>query len=82
MDQEKILFISNKIKINHSLYFRLYNVLYKIEFINNAFYIKQFGIDNVKKYSTLKELFDNYIIYGNTLIEQINDIKLCGDKFE
>ena len=82
MEKEKIFFISNIINNNHCLYFRLYNVLYKIVFIDNTFYIKQFGVDNEKKYSALKELFDNYIVYGNTLIEQINDIKLCDDEFE
>lgn len=77
MSREKILFISNKIKVNHYFYFRLLNVLYKISFKNNVFSIQQFGVENIKQYTTLKDLFENYIIYGNTLMEQIDDIKLC-----
>lgn len=80
MSKEKMLSISNKIKTNHYLYFRLLNVLYKITFENNIFSIQQFGVDNVKQYSTLKDLFENYIVYGNTLMEQIDDIKLYDEK--
>lgn len=79
MKKEKILVISEKIKNNHYLYFRLLNVLYKITFDNNVFSIQQFGVDNVKQYSTLKNLFDNYVVYGATLMEQIDDIKLCEE---
>lgn len=80
MIREKMLFISNKIKVNHYLYFRLLNVLYKITFKNNVFSIQQFGVESIKQYETLKDLFENYIVYGNTLMEQIDDIKLCDDK--
>lgn len=72
-----MLFISNKIKANHYLYFRLLNVLYKITFKNNVFSIQQFGVDNTKQYQTLKDLFENYIVYGNSLMEQIDDIIMC-----
>lgn len=76
MIREKMLFISNKIKVNHYLYFRLLNVLYKITFKNNVFSIQQFGVESIKQYETLKDLFENYIVYGNSLMEQIDDIKL------
>lgn len=82
MKKEKILVISEKIKNNHYLYFRLLNVLYKITFESNIFSIQQFGVNNVKQYSTLKDLFENYIVYGNTLMEQIDDIKLCNDEIK
>lgn len=74
MIREKMLFISNKIKVNHYLYFRLLNVLYKITFKNNVFSIQQFGVESIKQYATLKDLFENYIVYGNSLMEQIDDI--------
>ena len=76
MSKEKMLVISEKVKNNHYLYFRLLNALYKITFKNNIFSIEQIGINNIKKYSTLMELFDKYIVYGATLREQIKDIKL------
>ena len=82
MKKEKILVISEKIKNNHYLYFRLLNVLYKITFESNIFSIQQFGVNNVKQYSTLKDLFENYIVYGNALMEQIDDIKLCNDEIK
>lgn len=82
MSKEKMLSISNKIKTNHYLYFRLLNVLYKITFKNNVFSIQQFGIENVKQYATLKDLFENYIVYGNTLMEHIDDIILYDKDVE
>lgn len=76
MRKEKMLVISEKVKNNHYLYFRLLNALYKITFRNNIFSIEQFGVNNIKQYSTLKNLFNDYIVYGATLMEQIDDIKL------
>lgn len=76
MYKEKILYISEKIKNNHYLYFRLLNALYKVTFRNNIFSIEQFGVNNIKQYSTLKDLFNDYIVYGATLMEQIDEIKL------
>jgi hypothetical protein len=76
MYKEKLIDISNKLKRDKVLYFRLYNVLYMITFSNNLFSIKQSGFDLIHTYSSLKELFSSYYVYGSNLMESINDLKL------
>ena len=79
MYREKLLEISNKIKEDKVLYFRLYNVLYMISFSNNAFTIRQHGLNIIHTYSTLRKLFNEYIIYGSALINLIDDIKYVNN---
>ena len=74
--REKFITISNILSKNHKLSFRLYNVLYTITFKDNKFYISNTSIASKKEYPTLKDLFNDYIVYGSNLFELIKDIKL------
>lgn len=66
--------IRNKIDTEYSLLFKLYNATYKISHIENNYYIEQIGINSKKKYNSLEEMFNNYYLYGDTLMELINNI--------
>lgn len=66
--------IKNKIDTEYSLLFKLYNATYKISHIEDNYYIEQIGINSKKKYNSLEEMFNNYYLYGDTLMELINNI--------
>lgn len=66
--------IKNKIDSEYSLLFKLYNAIYKISHIEDNYYIEQIGINSKKKYNSLEEMFNNYYLYGDTLMELINNI--------
>ena len=76
ISQEKIIFFAKRLKEEHIIYFRLYNALYKITLSNHKLVIRQEGMDISYTYSSLKELFENYIVYGYSLLESIDDIKM------
>ena len=76
-EREKLLTFSKRLQEEKVITFRLYNTLYKITFSHQKFIITQDGINVNYYYSTLKELLDNYIVYGNSLIDSIKDIKIC-----
>ncbi len=76
MEQEKITILTNRLKEDHFVYFRLYNATYYIKFENQLFTIKQEGIIITYEYQTLKQLFENYKVYGSPLINEIKDIKI------
>ena len=73
---EKIVLLSTIMQKNHILEFRLYNVLYTIVFRDKKFIITNSGLISQKEYPTLKSLFDNYYVYGSSLTELVNDIKI------
>lgn len=64
--------IKNKINIECCLLFKLYNATYKISYIENNYYIEQIGINSKKEYKSLDEMFNNYYIYGDNLINLID----------
>ena len=69
--------------INKDKYSKLFNKIYAIGFLMFWFgFLIVWCYTSVinKQYSTLKDLFENYIVYGNTLMEQIDDIKLYDEK--
>lgn len=76
MYDEKLLTIAKRLKEEHIIMIRLYNALYKITNDNKQYTIQQEGLDTKYHYKTLKELFENYVVYGEELINQINDIKI------
>ena len=72
----KIETIINEISKNNKITFRLYNTPYTIKQKNQTMLINQTGINVTYTYENLKELLNKYIVYGSTLNELINDIKL------
>lgn len=56
--------------------FYLHNVIYTIILKNNVFLIKQSGCDTVLKFDKITDLFQTYRIYGDSLIESLEDIIL------
>lgn len=77
MEKEIILTIATRLKEQHIATFRLYNALYKITLSTNGYSIHQEGLEISYHYHTLKELFEQYIVYGDPLIDLIKDIKQC-----
>ncbi len=76
MNNEKLIIISKRLQHDHVVSFRLYNALYKITYFNGKFYIHQNGLETVYSYSSLKELFHQYVVYGSVLFNILDDIKL------
>ena len=57
--------------------FYLYNVEYTIVKVkDDSYLIKQFGIEHNYTYSSLNNLFDKFIVYGDILKDCLNDIKI------
>ena len=57
--------------------FYLYNVEYTIIKVkDDSYLIKQFGIEHTYTYSSLNNLFDEFIVYGDILKDCLNDIKI------
>jgi len=62
---------------NNKIRFKLYSLEYIIEKIDN--YVQVYAIDyptRKNKYSSLKETMNNYKVYNEPLIEQIERINL------
>lgn len=69
--------IVSTLEKNKEISFYLYNVEYNIVKIkDNSYLIKQFGTEHTITYSSLNDLFDKFIVYGDLLRECINDIKI------
>ncbi|MCI6265446.1 MAG: hypothetical protein MR598_01200 [Erysipelotrichaceae bacterium] len=54
--------------------FYLHNVKYTIIHVDNEFIIKQSGCNNLIRFNEITDLFQNYKIYGDSLIESLEDI--------
>ena len=76
MEREILLTIATRLRNEYIVSFRLYNALYKITFSKNGYSIHQEGLDISYHYRTLKELFEQYVVYGDSLKDLLEDIKL------
>ena len=79
MDKSKIEEFINILENNNKVSFYLYNVVYTIIKSNNDFFIKQFGVNRTSSYSKLTDLFSEYRIYGLSLAECFEEIKIIED---
>lgn len=79
MDRSKIEEFVNIIENKSKVSFYLYNVVYTIIKSNNEFLIKQIGINHTHSYSKLTDLFSEYRIYGLSLAECFEEIKIIED---
>ncbi len=77
MYKELLLVFSQRLKEEHFVLFRLYNALYRITLTREGYTIQQDGLNISYTFDSLRDVFENYIVYGDRLIELINDIKLC-----
>ena len=77
MEKELIFTIASRLKEQHVVSFRLYNAIYMIVLTDKGYFINQFGMDVRYFYESLKDLFEKYVVYGDSLINLIDDIKLC-----
>ena len=76
VNYDKIRIIHNQLLKHQVVVFSLYNALYEISFSSNFFVIHQIGIDVLYQYSSLDELFHQYVVYGDSLLNAIQDIKI------
>lgn len=59
------------------VFFYLYNIKYKIEMLNDDYYlISNSGSFNAHKYHGIRNLFEEYLVYGSSLLECLDDIIL------
>ena len=54
--------------------FYLHNETYTIMKDKDEFIIKQSGCDNIHKFKNITDLFQYYYVYGESLIESLEDI--------
>lgn len=66
--------IVNILKEKGFVNFYLHNVTYTIMKDKNEFIIKQSGCDNIHKFKNITDLFQYYYVYGDSLIESLEDI--------
>ena len=76
MEREKMNILIRRLQEEHVVCFRLYNALYTITFLQGKLCIRQEGIDVSYYFSSLQELLQKFVVYGNTLLESIKDIKI------
>ena len=76
MEREKIEILARRLQEEHVVCFRLYNALYTITFIQGRLCIRQDGLDICYYFSSLQELLQHFVVYGNTLLESIQDIRI------
>ncbi len=76
MNDEKMLVFAKKLQEEHVVCFRLYNALYKVQFSQKKLTIRQEGLDVSYTYSSLHDLFHYYVVYGASLIDSLEDIKM------
>ena len=79
MDRSKIEEFINILENKKEVSFYLYNVVYTIIKNNHEFLIKQFGVNRTSSYSKLTDLFSEYRIYGLSLAECFEEIKIIED---
>ena len=59
-----------------SVSFYLLNTKYTILLKDNKLIIKNSGFDYYKKFNNIDDLFSNYYIYGKSLIDYLDEIKI------
>lgn len=74
MKKKIIKEIVNIISRNGYVVFYLHNVRYAIIKKDNEFIIRQSGCDNIIRFNDIVGLFQNYCVYGESLIESLDDI--------
>lgn len=61
---------------NKEVSFYLLNTKYKISLIKDKITIKNSGFNSIREFNTIDELFSNYYIYGRSLIDYLDEIKI------
>lgn len=61
---------------NKKVSFYLLNTKYTISISNNKINITNSGFSQFKQFNTIDELFNNYYIYGRSLIDYLDEIKI------
>jgi hypothetical protein len=74
MEKEIIRNIVSILNNNGSITFYLYNARYTIEIKNNNYILKASGSNYIHIYKSIKDLFSNYLVYGESLIELLQDM--------
>lgn len=74
MDRDKLERFIKKLHMNNEISFYLYNVKYIIMIKNKSFIIKNSGSSHIYLYEKLGELFKEYKVYGESLVELFDDI--------
>lgn len=59
-----------------SVSFYLLNTKYTILLKDNKLIIKNSGFDYYKKFNNIDDLFSNYYIYGKSLLDYLDEIKI------
>lgn len=76
MNEKKIKLFISRLQEDHIIYFRLYNATYKVKLEQEGITIHQQGLEVSYPFKNLKELLDNYIVYGDKLIDCMHDIEI------
>lgn len=71
MKKKKML---SELKNTNRAIFYLYNAMYTIIYDNNTYKIYNYSSNYEYSYKTLKELLNNYKVYGNNLNNLLEDI--------
>lgn len=68
------------LKTNRKVIVKIYSLKYAIEFIDNSYTIYPLLYSNRKyTYNSLKELFNNYQIYNESIINDLDRISICNE---
>jgi hypothetical protein len=78
MNDKKLNLFVNTLKNNKEITFVLFNAFYIIKYQYRKYYINQFGIDTNYIYESITELFNNYLVYGSSLKENFDNIKIIN----
>ena len=73
MNKKKMLI---NLKNNNKTTFYLYNTMYTITIENNNYKIYSYNGNSEYTYKSLKELLNNYMVYGVNLNNLLEDIKI------
>lgn len=71
--------LKNKFNIDHKLKFKLYSLEYNVELVNDKVEIYAISYENRKNYyNSFDELMNNYTVYNEPLVVQINRIQIIN----
>lgn len=74
---ELLNIIENKLNDNKKVKLKIYALEYIIELDNGEYIIySELYLSRISKYKSLKELFQNYTIYNENLIDNLNRIAI------